>query len=128
MKVLLVEDNEINMEIATDILFDAGFDVDTAENGKIAVDKIKNSPADRYDVVLMDIQMPIMDGWQAAAKIRAMSGRRGELPVIALSANSLERDKQLSLEHGMNAHLSKPMDVKQIEETIAEILSKTGKS
>lgn len=127
LKVLLVEDNEINMEIATDMLQDAGFLVDTAENGKIAVEKIKSSPADKYDFVLMDIQMPVMDGRQAASEIRALGGKRAEIPVIALSANSFERDRRLSLEHGMNAHLTKPMDVDLIKKTVSEILSKRKK-
>ncbi len=124
LKVLLVEDNEINMEIATVILEDAGFVVDRAENGKIAVDMIAEAPEDKYDVVLMDIQMPVMDGRQATVAIRTLEGKRAQIPVIALSANALERDKQLSLEHGMNAHLTKPMDIEIIKNTVAELLSK----
>lgn len=123
LKILLVEDNELNKEIATFILEDAGFIVDTAENGKVAVDKIKAAPEDGYDVVLMDIQMPVMDGRQATVAIRALGGRRAKLPVIALSANAFERDKRLSLEHGMDAHLTKPMDLDAIKKTIAEILN-----
>lgn len=124
LKILLVEDNEINMEIATDILTGAGYAVDTAENGKIAVDKIKNSPEETYDVVLMDIQMPVMDGRTATDEIRSLKGKRAKLPVIALSANAFERDKRLSLEHGMNAHLTKPMDLELIQKTIAEVIHK----
>lgn len=124
LNILLVEDNEINMEIAVEILGDAGFHIDTAENGQIAVEKIKNSPENKYDIVLMDIQMPVMDGRQATASIRALGGKRAEIPVIALSANALERDKQLSLACGMNAHLTKPIDVELIKKTIAEILTR----
>lgn len=124
LKILLVEDNEINLEIATDILAGAGYTVDAAENGKIAVEKIKNSPVGTYDVVLMDIQMPVMDGRTATDKIRALDGERAKIPVIALSANAFERDKQLSLAHGMNAHLTKPLDLELIQRTIAEILHK----
>ena len=127
LKILLVEDNEINLEIATDILAGAGYTVDAAENGKIAVEKIKNSPVGTYDVVLMDIQMPVMDGRTATDKIRALDGERAKIPVIALSANAFERDKQLSLAHGMNAHLTKPLDLKQIQRTIAEVLTKSKK-
>lgn len=124
LKILLVEDNEINLEIATDILAGAGYTVDAAENGKIAVEKIKNSPVGTYDVVLMDIQMPVMDGRTATDKIRALDGERAKIPVIALSANAFERDKQLSLAHGMNAHLTKPLDLELIQRTIADILHK----
>lgn len=124
LKILLVEDNEINLEIATDILAGAGYTVDAAENGKVAVEKIKNSPVGTYDVVLMDIQMPVMDGRTATDKIRALDGERAKIPVIALSANAFERDKQLSLAHGMNAHLTKPLDLELIQRTIAEILHK----
>ncbi|MDE7192877.1 MAG: response regulator, partial [Oscillospiraceae bacterium] len=124
VKILLVEDNEINMEIATDLLQGAGCTVDTAENGKIAVEKIKNSPSGAYDVVLMDIQMPVMDGRAATDEIRALGGKRSEIPVIALSANAFERDRRLSLEHGMNAHLTKPIDLENIQKTIGEVLRK----
>lgn len=127
LKILLVEDNEVNKEIATVILESEGFAVDTAENGQIAVDKIKEAPDDKYDVVLMDIQMPVMDGRQAAAEIRKLGGKRSRIPIIALSANALERDKRLSLECGMNAHLTKPMDIELIKKTVAEILN-SGKS
>lgn len=124
LKILLVEDNEINLEIATDILTGAGYTVDTAENGKVAVDKIKNSPCGTYDVVIMDIQMPVMDGRTATDHIRALGDGRADVPVIALSANAFERDRQLSLAHGMNAHLTKPLDLKQIQRTIASVLQK----
>lgn len=127
VRILLVEDNEINLEIETDILTDEGFIIDTAENGQIAVEKIKNSPPDTYDIVLMDIQMPIMDGRQASAEIRQLDGIRAQIPVIALSANALERDKRLSIEYGMNAHLVKPMDIEAIKKTIAEVLSNKRK-
>lgn len=128
LKVLIVEDNEINLEIATDILIGAGYEVDTAANGKIAVDKIRNSPENTYDVVLMDIQMPVMDGRTATDKIRALRGKRSKIPVIALSANAFERDKRLSLEHGMDAHLTKPMDLELVQKTIAEILNRKRNS
>ncbi len=122
LKILLVEDNEINLEIASEMLQSAGYTVDTAENGKIAVDKIRRSPAGTYDVVLMDIQMPVMDGRTATDEIRALGGERSKIPVIALSANAFERDKKLSMEHGMNAHLTKPMELELIQRTIADIL------
>lgn len=120
-KILLVEDNEINLEIETEILSELGFTVDTAENGKIAVDKIKNSAEGEYALVLMDIQMPVMDGRKATEEIRrlenpALSG----IPIIALSANALSSDRQLSIECGMNAHLAKPLDIPILLETMAK--------
>lgn len=127
LRILLVEDNEINMEIATDILECAGFIVDTATNGQIAVDKVRDAADDAYDVILMDIQMPVMDGRQAATIIRTMGGWRERIPIIALSANAFERDKTLSLEHSMDAHLTKPMDLELIIKTITEILNNKRK-
>ena len=110
-KILLVEDNEINLEIETDILQDMGFCVDTAENGQIAVDKVAASCAGDYDLILMDIQMPVMDGLKATATIRKLPNpAHSRIPIIALSANAFESDKRTSMEIGMDAYLTKPLD------------------
>lgn len=111
-KVLLVEDNELNLEIATELLEDLGLIVDSAENGKVAVDKVKNSQPHEYAFVLMDIQMPIMDGWQATEGIRNLPNPiLANIPIIALSANAFDSDKRHSAESGMNDHLNKPIDI-----------------
>ncbi len=112
--ILLVEDNEINLEIETDILQDMGFCVDTAENGQIAVDKVAASRVGDYDLILMDIQMPVMDGLQATANIRKLQNPSlARIPIIALSANAFESDKRTSMEIGMDAHLTKPLNVEE---------------
>ncbi len=112
-RILLVEDNELNREIATEILREAGFDVESAENGRQACDMVRESPIGRYDLILMDIQMPIMDGYLAAREIRAMKEPRlANLPIIAMTANAFEEDREKALAAGMNGHLPKPIDVK----------------
>ncbi len=122
-KVLIVEDNEINLEIETDILTDLGFLVDTAENGRIAVDKLSSAAPGEYAFVIMDIQMPVMDGRAAARAIRALPDPRiARVPIIALSANAFESDKLASLESGMDAHLTKPIDVPLLLETVRKLL------
>lgn len=122
-KILLVEDNEINMEIESEILEGLGFLVDTAENGLAAVEKIKRSAPEEYGLVLMDIQMPIMDGRQATKIIRGLdTPALAHIPIVALSANAFESDKRLSIESGMDAHLTKPIDVPLLLETISRIL------
>ena len=111
-KILLVEDNEINIEIETELLEDLGLIVEPAENGKIAVDKMAVAKPDEYLFVLMDIQMPVMDGWQATEGIRALPDPAiANIPIIALSANAFESDKRLSAKNGMNAHLNKPINI-----------------
>ena len=94
------------------------FSVDTAVNGKLAMEKIAGSAPGEYDLVLMDIQMPVMDGWQAAREIRQLNN---PVPIIALSANVFESDVRKSMESGMNAHLPKPLDVEQLLETIRKV-------
>ncbi|MDO5444671.1 MAG: ATP-binding protein [Eubacteriales bacterium] len=121
-KVLLVEDNEMNREIATEILEEVGLVIDTAEDGEIAVDTVKQKGLDYYDFILMDIQMPVMDGFEATKAIRALPGG-DQVTIIALSANAFEEDVQRSLESGMNAHVAKPIDVKELFETMQGLLS-----
>ena len=116
---MLVEDNEINLEIETEILQELGFAVDMAEDGSIAVEKLKQAGPGRYDLVLMDVQMPVMDGWQAARAIRALPDPAlARIPIIALSANVFDSDIRRSEESGMDAHLPKPLDVPQLLEAI----------
>lgn len=124
-KILLVEDNEINLEIETEILQGLGFVIETAENGSIAVEKIKEAAPGEFALVLMDIQMPVMDGLQATQLIRKIENPDlARIPIIALSANAFESDKKMSIESGMNAHLTKPIDVPLLLETLVKTLKK----
>lgn len=124
-RVLLVEDNELNMEIANELLCDAGFLVETAQNGQIAVEMVQNSSVGYYDVILMDIQMPVMDGYQASREIRSLERKDlAEIPIIALTANVFDEDKKKALANGMNAHIAKPLDVKVMYEILGSILQK----
>ena len=120
-KVLLVEDNEMNREIATEILEEAGLIVDTAEDGEFAVKAVEENGTDAYDFILMDIQMPVMDGYEATKAIRALPGG-DQVTIIALSANAFEEDIQKSLSLGMNAHVAKPIDVNNLFETMKALL------
>lgn len=106
-RVLLVEDNEINQEVAVGLLVDSGMQVEVAENGRVALDRLAIDPA--FDAVLMDCMMPVMDGFEATRAIRAQPGLR-RLPVIAMTANALPEDRQRSLDAGMDEHLPKPID------------------
>jgi len=124
-RILLVEDNEFNREIETEILRGGGFVVDTAENGRLALDKVKSSLPQGYDLILMDLQMPIMDGWTAAKEIRKLDDPQlANIPIVALSANTLVRDMRRSMECGMNAYLTKPIDVPQLLEEIRRATQK----
>ncbi|MDE6293687.1 MAG: response regulator, partial [Clostridiales bacterium] len=127
-KILIVEDNEINLEIETEILSDYGFIIDSAENGKIAVDKIIAAGQDGYDLILMDIQMPIMDGRTATREIRGLKDHPlSKIPIIALSANAFESDRRESIEAGMDSHINKPLDVEVLLAAIRAAL-KTRKA
>ena len=122
-RLLLVEDNEINREIATILLEEAGFQLDTAENGKVAVEKIAASRPGDYQLVLMDIQMPVMNGYEAAKAIRALNNPDlANVPIVAMTANAFSEDIQAAKEAGMNSHIAKPIDVSKMMETLAEIL------
>ena len=122
-RLLLVEDNMINMEIANMILSDAGFTVETAENGRIAVDKVASSEPGYYDAVLMDIQMPVMDGYEATRAIRALDNKAlAGIPILAMTANAFKEDELAALEAGMQAHIAKPVDVNQLMKTLASVL------
>ena len=120
-KILLVEDNEMNREIATEILEDVGFIIETAEDGTVAVEKIKNSKPGDYDLILMDVQMPIMNGYEATRQIRAMEDEQlSSITIIAMTANAFEEDKYAAMEAGMNAHLAKPIKVDELFKIIGE--------
>lgn len=122
-KILLVDDNLTNLEIETEILQGMGFLVETAINGSIAVEKIELSSPEDFDLVLMDIQMPVMNGWEAARNIRKLEHPTlSNIPIIALSADAFDSDKQMSIESGMDAHLTKPIDIPILLETIAKTL------
>ena len=121
-RILLVEDNELNREIASEILQMTGVEVEYAENGKIAVEKVLNAPANRYDLAFMDIQMPIMNGYEATAAIRGLSGERGQLPIVAMTANAFAEDVQMAKNAGMNGHIAKPLDVKKLSEILKKWL------
>lgn len=123
-RILLVEDNELNQEIALMILSDAGFEAELAENGKVAVDKLSASAPGYYDLILMDIQMPVMSGYEAARAIRALPNRQlASIPIIAMTANAFEEDRREALKAGMNGHIAKPIDVPTLLDTLNEILS-----
>ncbi len=122
-RILIVDDNEINLEIEYEVLKDVGYLVETAQDGSIAVEKVKQSSLGYYNLILMDIQMPIMDGYSATKAIRqiedpALAG----IPIIAVSANAFEEDKRMAIESGMNAHLAKPLDTPRLYKLIRKFL------
>ena len=117
-RILLVEDNELNREIAGEILQMTGAEVETAENGKIAVEKVEASPKGSYDLVFMDIQMPVMNGYEATAAIRSLPGEQGKLPIVAMTANAFAEDVQLAKNTGMNGHLAKPLDMNKLNDVL----------
>ena len=122
-RILLAEDNEINREIVTDLLTGLGFAVDGAANGAEAVERFQNSSMGYYSIILMDIQMPVMDGLAAAAAIRRAAHLDAQsIPIIALSANAFEEDVEKSLAQGMQAHISKPLDVNVIKSLLIKYI------
>ena len=123
VKLLLVEDNEVNREIASMILSEFGFGLDTAENGKIAYEKVAASKPGDYDCVLMDVQMPVMNGYEATKKIRALKDKKlAQIPIIAMTANAFTEDIQAAKDAGMNSHIAKPLDIQKMIETLTEVL------
>lgn len=122
-KILLVEDNELNREIAVELLKEAGFILDTAEDGTIAVEKMRTAKPGQYDLILMDIQMPIMDGYEATRQIRKLENpETANIPIVAITANAFEEDRQKALEAGMNEHVSKPIDLERLLEVVKKVL------
>lgn len=122
-RILLVEDNEINQEIAAEILKAEGFSVDIAENGKIALDMLQSACPGYYQLVLMDIQMPVMNGYEATKAIRSLTDPvLSSIPIIAVTANALEEDKRTAMNLGMNAYVTKPIDISCLYDTMHKIL------
>ena len=122
-RVLLAEDNQINMEIAGMILTQAGVIVETAENGKIAVEMVQNSAPGHYDAILMDIQMPVMDGYEAARAIRALPDPAlSGIPILAMTANAFREDVEAAERAGMQAHIAKPVDVNMLMAALRSVL------
>ena len=123
-RALLVEDNELNREIGVELLSMTGIQVETAENGLDAVEKFAAAPAGWYDVIFMDIQMPVMDGYEAVRNIRRMDRPdAGEVWIVAMTANAFVEDVRLSREAGMNEHVSKPVDLERLQDVLCRRLS-----
>lgn len=123
-RVLLAEDNELNAEIAMTVLKENGLKAERAANGKQCMEMLKKMPEDYYDMILMDIQMPEMDGYEATKRIRNLDDARADIPIVAMTANAFEEDRQKTLESGMNAHVSKPVDMNMLFKVMAQILKK----
>lgn len=123
-RILLVEDNDLNREIAAEIVGMSKATVDQAENGRVAVEKIYNAPEGYYDLVLMDIQMPVLNGYEATATIRALPGDKGNIPIIALTANAFAEDVQLAKNTGMNGHIAKPIELDKLQIVLKKWLGK----
>ena len=122
-RLLLAEDNELDREIAEELLSDSGFVVETAEDGTVALEKVKNSVPGYYALVLMDIQMPRMNGYDAARAIRALEDPKlAAIPIVAMTANAFDEDRKRALESGMDAHIAKPIDIKKLLEMLTGIL------
>lgn len=121
-RILLAEDNDLNWEIAEDILSEAGFELERAENGKICVEKFKESAEKYYDVILMDIRMPVMSGYDAASEIRALTRSDADLPIIAMTADAFSEDIEHCKQCGMNEHVSKPIDVDRLIQLLRKYL------
>ncbi|MDE7261950.1 MAG: response regulator [Oscillospiraceae bacterium] len=123
-KILLVEDNELNQEIARTVLEEAGLVIDTADDGTEAVEAIQTAQAGTYDLILMDVQMPVMDGYTAARTIRAMDDpAKARIPIVAMTANAFEEDRQKAFDAGMDGHVPKPIDIPKLMETLKTILT-----
>ncbi len=121
MKILLVEDNEMNREIAEEILSENGIIIETAEDGDVAVDMVRNAAPGQYDLILMDVQMPRMNGYEATKAIRALEDpEKSSIPIIAMTANAFEEDRQNAIAAGMNEHLAKPIDIAKLVNTLVK--------
>lgn len=122
-RILLTDDNELNLEIATAILEEAGFSVETASNGQIAVDMLKASAPGYYQLILMDVQMPVMNGYEATIAIRQLENQAlATIPILAMTANAFEEDKQAALQCGMDGHIAKPIDIDKLIHTLDDVL------
>ncbi|MDE5697166.1 MAG: response regulator [Lachnospiraceae bacterium] len=122
-RLLLVEDNELNQEIAAEILQEAGFSVEIAGNGQVAIDKLKASSPGYYQLILMDVQMPVMNGYEATRAIRKLKNTQlASIPILAMTANAFEEDKQEALRSGMNGHIAKPINIDNLMNTLKRVL------
>ena len=119
----MVEDNEINTEIATELLTEEGCIVETANDGVVCIDMIEKADADYYKMILMDIQMPVMNGYDATRKIRRMGDpHKANIPIVAMTANAFSEDRQAALDAGMNDHIAKPIDMNILVSTLRKYL------
>ncbi len=126
-RILLTEDNELNQEIATAILEGAGFTIEIAENGQVAVDMLSRSQPGYYQMILMDVQMPVMNGYEATRIIRKLENRKlASIPILAMTANAFEEDKQEALRSGMNGHIAKPINIEILMQELDKVLKQKG--
>ena len=120
---MLAEDNELNQMLAENILTNVGLSVDIANDGTEAVEQMKSAAAGYYDIILMDIQMPKMDGYEATKQIRALEDKdKAGIPIVAVTANAFDEDRQIAMDVGMNGHLAKPYDIPEIMKTLKKLL------
>ena len=118
-RVLICDDAAFMRMMIKDILTKNGYTIAAeAENGKIAVEKVEASPKGSYDLIFMDIQMPVMNGYEATAAIRSLSGEKGKLPIVAMTANAFAEDVQLAKNTGMNGHIAKPLDMNKLNDVL----------
>ena len=120
--ILLAEDNEINWEVASELLSSLGLELDWAENGRVCLEKFSQSPVGYYDAVLMDIRMPIMNGYEATVAIRGLDREDADIPIIAMTADAFAEDVQKCLDAGMNAHVAKPIDIRDVSRQLEKYL------
>ena len=122
-RILLAADNDLNAEIATELLKDAGFEIDRAEDGAICVELPEQAESGYYDLILMDIRMPNMNGYDAARTIRTLADHeKANIPIFAMTANAFEEDKREAFSSGMNGHIAKPINVKELMQTISSVI------
>ena len=121
-RILLAEDNDLNAEIAMTILQESGFEVEHAQDGVICMEMLKEKPFDYYDVILMDIQMPNMDGYQTTKEIRRLEDARASIPIVAMTANAFEEDRKKAFDVGMDGYITKPMTMDVLFATMEEVL------
>ena len=123
LRLLLVEDNDLNAEIATELLTEEGIMIERAENGVACIDMFNKAKQNYYSLILMDIQMPIMNGYEASRRIRELKdGNKSQIPIVAMTANAFEEDKKMALASGMNDHVAKPIDMNVLLPTIMKYM------